>query len=189
MTNKSASEDMKNLWQSQPTESPKIRPEDFRPKMDRFERRIFWRNLREYAASVVVIAILRVEAPRAACSRGFRTHYCGHAVCDAPASSACVGTDCAGGPGIEHVHRFPSEIPAASAGRIAHDLVMVPGAVCAGPCGVRDWIGDEPVEGAPGGPGTLYHWLPCLPGYYGGSLFRNLETKPMGRREAAEADR
>lgn len=57
MTNKSDSEDMKNLWQSQPTEPSKIRPEDFRRKMDKFERRIFWRNLREYAASVVVIAI------------------------------------------------------------------------------------------------------------------------------------
>jgi hypothetical protein len=57
MTNKSASEEMKNLWQSQPTEPPKIRPEDFRRKMDKFERRIFWRNLREYAASVVAIAI------------------------------------------------------------------------------------------------------------------------------------
>ena len=56
MTNKSASEDIKNLWQSQPAESPRIRPEDFLRKMDKFERRIFWRNMREYAAGVVVIA-------------------------------------------------------------------------------------------------------------------------------------
>ena len=56
MSNKSASEDMKNLWQSQPAESPRIRPEDFLRKMDKFERRIFWRNMREYAAGVVVIA-------------------------------------------------------------------------------------------------------------------------------------
>ena len=56
MTNKSASEDMKSLWQSQPDESPRIRPEDFRRKMDKFERRIFWRNMREYSAGLLVIA-------------------------------------------------------------------------------------------------------------------------------------
>jgi hypothetical protein len=55
MTDNSATDDMKNLWQSQPTEPPKIHPEDFRRKMDKFERRIFWRNMREYAAGVVVI--------------------------------------------------------------------------------------------------------------------------------------
>lgn len=57
MTNESPSTDMKNLWQSQPTEPPRIHPGQLRKKMDRFERRIFWRNLREYAAGVVVIAI------------------------------------------------------------------------------------------------------------------------------------
>jgi hypothetical protein len=48
---------MKNLWQSQPTEPPRIRPEELRKKMNKFERRIFWRNVREYAAGVLVIAI------------------------------------------------------------------------------------------------------------------------------------
>ena len=57
MTNESPSNDMKNLWQSQPTESPRIRPEELRRKMNKFERRIFWRNVREYAAGVLVIAI------------------------------------------------------------------------------------------------------------------------------------
>src|SRR4051794_3106555 len=57
MTNESPSNDMKNLWQSQPTEPPRIHPEQFRKKLDKFERRIFWRNLREYAAGVAVIAI------------------------------------------------------------------------------------------------------------------------------------
>lgn len=58
MTNESGSEDMKNLWQSQPTEPPGIRPEDFRRKMHKFERRIFWRNIREYAAGAFVIVAL-----------------------------------------------------------------------------------------------------------------------------------
>jgi hypothetical protein len=57
MANNSASEDMKNLWQSQPAEPPKIRPEVLRRKMNKFERTIFWRNMREYAASVVVIVV------------------------------------------------------------------------------------------------------------------------------------
>lgn len=57
MTNESPSNDMKNLWQSQPTEPPRIRPEELRRKMNNFERRIFWRNVREYAAGAVVIAI------------------------------------------------------------------------------------------------------------------------------------
>jgi hypothetical protein len=50
------SEEMKSLWQSQPTEPPPIRPEEFRRKLDKFERRVFWRNAREYAAGVLVIA-------------------------------------------------------------------------------------------------------------------------------------
>lgn len=57
MTNESPSNDMKNLWQSQPTEPPSMRPEELRGKMNKFDRRIFWRNLREYAAGVLVIAI------------------------------------------------------------------------------------------------------------------------------------
>ncbi|HWE85858.1 MAG TPA: hypothetical protein VG267_13010 [Terracidiphilus sp.] len=56
MNHESASEEMKSLWQNQPTEPPKICPEDFRPRLDKFERKIFWRNAREYAAGVVVIA-------------------------------------------------------------------------------------------------------------------------------------
>jgi hypothetical protein len=56
MTNESASDNMKNLWQSQPAEPTRIRLEDLRKKMNKFDRRIFWRNVREYAAGVMVIA-------------------------------------------------------------------------------------------------------------------------------------
>ena len=45
------------LWQSQPTEPPRMSPEELRSRMHRFERRIFWRNLREYAAGVVVLIV------------------------------------------------------------------------------------------------------------------------------------
>src|SRR5262245_50211510 len=57
MTNESDSKDMKNLWQSQHTEPARIHPEELRKKMNKFERRIFWRNVREYVAGAVVIAV------------------------------------------------------------------------------------------------------------------------------------
>src|ERR1700690_1371600 len=47
---------MKDLWQSQPAEPPKLSSEDLRRKMRGSERRIFWRNIREYAAGAFVIA-------------------------------------------------------------------------------------------------------------------------------------
>jgi hypothetical protein len=55
MTNESSSSDVRDLWQSQPTEPPRISLEDFRGKMRKFERKIFWRNLREYAAGAFVV--------------------------------------------------------------------------------------------------------------------------------------
>lgn len=56
MTNESVSSGMKDLWQSQPAEPPKLSSEDLRRKMRGSERRIFWRNIREYAAGAFVIA-------------------------------------------------------------------------------------------------------------------------------------
>jgi hypothetical protein len=56
MTNESSSSDIRDLWQSQPTEPPKISPEDLRQKMRKFERKISWRNIREYAGGVFVVA-------------------------------------------------------------------------------------------------------------------------------------
>jgi xanthosine utilization system XapX-like protein len=57
MTNESASNHMMNLWQTQRTESPGIRPGELRGKINKFERRIYWRNVREYVAGAVVITI------------------------------------------------------------------------------------------------------------------------------------
>jgi hypothetical protein len=56
MVNDSIGSDMKHLWQSQPTEPPNFSPEQLRRKMRSFERRIFWRNVREYAAGALVLA-------------------------------------------------------------------------------------------------------------------------------------
>lgn len=48
--------DLEALWREQPSEPPRISLEEFRNKMHRFERKIFWRNLREYVAGAVVLA-------------------------------------------------------------------------------------------------------------------------------------
>ena len=105
MNNKSTSDEMKNLWQSQPTEPPNIHPEDFRRKMYKFERRVFWRNMREYAAGAVVVAGFGYF--------GWKLHgllvRVGAGLIIAGAS-ARIGAHCAGGAGLEHVHRFPSQI-------------------------------------------------------------------------------
>lgn len=47
--------DLEALWRSQPTEPPHIPPDELRSKMHRFERKIFWRNVREYVAGAVVL--------------------------------------------------------------------------------------------------------------------------------------
>jgi hypothetical protein len=41
------------LWQSQPVEGIKMSAEVIRQRAGKFERRIFWRNIREYASSLV----------------------------------------------------------------------------------------------------------------------------------------
>ena len=57
MTDESVSNTVRGLWQSQPTEPAKITPPELRQKMQKFERRISRRNLREYAASAFVVLI------------------------------------------------------------------------------------------------------------------------------------
>lgn len=56
MTNESSSPDIRGVWQSQPTQPPRISRDDLRRRMQKFERRISRRNLREYASGIFVIA-------------------------------------------------------------------------------------------------------------------------------------
>lgn len=49
-------DDVKNLWQGQPVESPQISLTDLHPKARKFEKRVRWRNRREYAGVAIVIA-------------------------------------------------------------------------------------------------------------------------------------
>ena len=48
--------DMTNVWQNQPVERVEIPLGEIRRKAQKFEKRVLWRNLREYAASAIVVA-------------------------------------------------------------------------------------------------------------------------------------
>lgn len=48
--------DMTNVWRNQPMKSAEISLAEICRKANKFEKQIFWRNLREYVAGVVVIA-------------------------------------------------------------------------------------------------------------------------------------
>lgn len=61
MPNDPAPDDPRNLWQNQDVEKVTITLIDLQRRAARWERRIYWRNLREYAAGVVVIAFLVVQ--------------------------------------------------------------------------------------------------------------------------------
>jgi hypothetical protein len=53
--------DPRGLWQSQEEENVTISLPDIRRLAARFERRIWWRNLREYVAGAVVIGIFAIR--------------------------------------------------------------------------------------------------------------------------------
>ena len=48
--------DLRKLWQNQKTEDVAMSIEAIRKKAHKFQRRILWRNVREYAAAVLVVA-------------------------------------------------------------------------------------------------------------------------------------
>jgi hypothetical protein len=56
---------MKELWQSQPTEGVRMSIDQIRMSAGRLERRIHWRNVREYVAAVAVIVFASFEFWRA----------------------------------------------------------------------------------------------------------------------------
>ena len=60
MSNEFSPSSVEGLWQSQPTEPQKIAPEDFHRKMRKFERKIAWRNIREYVAGALVQSSLDI---------------------------------------------------------------------------------------------------------------------------------
>jgi len=56
---------MKELWQSQPTEGVRMSIDQIRVSAGRFERRIQWRNVREYVAAIAVVVFASFEFWRA----------------------------------------------------------------------------------------------------------------------------
>jgi uncharacterized membrane protein YfcA len=56
MANDPDANDPRVLWQNQETEKVTITLDDVRRKAARMEKRVYWRNVREYAAGAVVIA-------------------------------------------------------------------------------------------------------------------------------------
>ena len=46
------------LWQRQPVEGTRMSIDEIRKRATKFEKRIFWRNTREYIASAIAIAVL-----------------------------------------------------------------------------------------------------------------------------------
>jgi uncharacterized membrane protein (DUF485 family) len=58
MPNELNPNDPRNLWQDQEVERVTITVDDVRSRAARFERRVHWRNLREYAAGAIVVASL-----------------------------------------------------------------------------------------------------------------------------------
>ncbi len=51
-----AGDHAKSIWKNQPIEPVVVSLAELRNKVKKFERRVFWRNLREYGASVIVVA-------------------------------------------------------------------------------------------------------------------------------------
>jgi len=51
--NETSNKQTQELWQSQPVEGIKISADVIRRRAGKFERRIYWRNIREYASSLV----------------------------------------------------------------------------------------------------------------------------------------
>jgi hypothetical protein len=61
MSNEPNPNDVRNLWQGQEVEKVTITVDEIRRRAARFERRIYWRNMREYVAGAVVVALFTVQ--------------------------------------------------------------------------------------------------------------------------------
>jgi hypothetical protein len=57
MNNESPNQNMKEIWQCQPVEGIKMSTEEIRRQATKFERKIRWRNVREYVAAAIAAAM------------------------------------------------------------------------------------------------------------------------------------
>ncbi len=65
MPNEMNPNDPRNLWQGQEVEKATLTVEEVRRRAARFERRIYWRNVREYVAGAFVVAFWTAQLWRA----------------------------------------------------------------------------------------------------------------------------
>ena len=61
MMTESPTNRMQELWQCQPVEGIKMSVEEIRNRATKFEKKIFWRNFREYIAGAIAIVLLGIS--------------------------------------------------------------------------------------------------------------------------------
>ncbi|HUI41934.1 MAG TPA: hypothetical protein VL523_08200 [Terriglobia bacterium] len=62
MTNESLpNRDLQSVWQNQPAEGIRMSVDEIRRRAGKFERKIYWRNAREYVAALVVVIFFGYE--------------------------------------------------------------------------------------------------------------------------------
>src|SRR5215469_2437061 len=64
MKNESPTNRMQEIWQCQPVEGIKMSVEEIRKHATKFEKKIFWRNVREYVAGAIAIVLLGFSIAR-----------------------------------------------------------------------------------------------------------------------------
>jgi hypothetical protein len=64
MSNEFSTSSVEGLWQRQPTDPQNITLKDFHRRMQKFERKVAWRNIREYVAGVFVAVVFAYYAFR-----------------------------------------------------------------------------------------------------------------------------
>jgi len=57
MQNELPQDEFRNVWKNQPVENVTMSLEDLRRRAAKFQRRIWWRNAREYAAFAIVVVV------------------------------------------------------------------------------------------------------------------------------------
>ena len=64
MKNESPTNRMQEIWQCQPVEGIKMSVEEIRKRATKFEKKIVWRNVREYIAGAIAVVLLGFSIAR-----------------------------------------------------------------------------------------------------------------------------
>ena len=134
MPDKLPPDDLRNVWQTQREESVDMSLEEIRRRADRFQKRISRRNLREFAACIIVVAafgyflhipnvFIRVASALTIAGALYVMYYC----------DAWVRQKRAGGRALHRLSRFSPKRAGSAARSAEQRLEVVPGTVCSGP--------------------------------------------------------